>query len=169
MPLTDFWKYNYDTDNWMDVPAYRRPTPSPDTKRLWFEDAACYSLPAELFEPSFGTASREANIKANEDKFAQARRACMSCPVWHICYQQAKPGDFFYTMRAGLEPAQFTQYKELGTVRYQVNQPKADQDRCSKGHKNWRWYGKKRPRRKCVDCDNENSANQRAKRAMVEG
>jgi len=145
------------------IPMYRAPSRAPNTKTFWFEEASCQSLPAEDFEPSFGTASREENIKANEDRFERARRACSDCPIWHICYQKAEPDDFFYTMRAGIEPVQFTQYKELGRTMYRGNQQSGEKQRCAKGHNNWKIWGKKKPRRKCVDCAAENGANQRAK------
>jgi len=163
-----FWKYNYDTDNWMSAPVYRRPSFAPNTKKFWFEDAACQSLPAELFEPAFGAGTREETIKANEDKFAQARRACNGCPVWHMCYKNAEPGDFYYTMRAGVEPVQFTIYKEQGLVRDKVSKKRGDITHCAQGHNDWRMWGKKNPRRKCATCARENGVVQRAKKTAVQ-
>jgi hypothetical protein len=141
---------------------YRPPSKAPDTVELWWEKASCQSLPAEDFEPTFGVGSREEVIKANEDKFERARRACSSCLIWHMCYQKAGPDDFFYTMRAGVEPAQFTLYKERGRIVERQSQMASDKLRCPEGHSNWKIWGKKRPRRKCVDCSYESNAKSRA-------
>lgn len=139
---------------------------APDTKTYWVEDAACQSLPAEDFEPSL-KGRRKTNIKATEDRFERARRACSSCPIWHICYQKATPDDFYYTMRAGLEPAQFTEYKELGRVNYRSGQKAGDENLCKNGHNNWRMWGKERKRRKCVTCDKERKAVKRKEAPAV--
>lgn len=148
------------------VLTIRPPKVAPNTKTYWVEEAACQSLPAEDFAPSL-QGRRATNLKANEDKFERARRACSSCPIWHMCYQKATPDDFYYTMRAGIEPVQYTEYKELGRVRYRSGQRAGDENKCKNGHENWRMWGKKRPRRKCVDCDNERQRKNRANAPSV--
>lgn len=155
-------KYDYmaSLDAQIYAPPYRASLTryAPNTKEYWFEKAACRSLPAENFEPVFdggvdGVKTKEDVIRENEAKFEQARKACDSCPVWHLCYQKALGDDFFYTMRAGIEPVQFTRYKATGRVPWRSGQELDDKDTCIRGHGNWKVWGKKRPRRKCLDCD----------------
>lgn len=149
---------NYNVDQWLNVPPYRPKSQAPNTKIFWIEEAACQSSPADLFEPEQGdpfggSPQKEAILAANDDKFAQARRLCNQCPVWHLCYLNATENDFYYTMRAGIEPGQYVRWKELGRWDYRVDQKLANKNTCMRGHNNWKVWGKKRPRRKCVDCD----------------
>lgn len=153
-------KYDYmaGADSQVYAPPYRASLGrwAPNTTKIWVEDAACESLPAELFEPTLdagGLKTVDDVIEENEAKFEQARKACSSCPVWHMCYKKATGDDFFYTMRAGVEPVQFTNYKQSRRVSWRSGQGLGDKDTCLRGHSNWKTWGKKRPRRKCVDCD----------------
>lgn len=165
MPLT-YWELIQDRDK---MPALRLARVAPNTKTYWVEDAACETLPPELFEPEFpDTGSHDATLAMNEAKMEQARKACSDCPVWHLCYTKASPDDFFYTMRAGVEPAQLTLYRERGRVEYRSGQASQEVQRCKQGHNNWKIWGKKKPRRKCVDCSRANSATRQAKRATLE-
>lgn len=153
-----FWKYKYDVDNWMNVPAYRQSSFAPDTVSYWWEDASCYSSPAELFDPALegrgnDNLSRHDVVLDVQLRMDKGHQLCNECPVWHICYQQAEPDDFFYTMRAGIEPGQFREYKKLGRMNYRSGQAKGDKETCLRGHNNWKIWGKKKPRRKCVTCD----------------
>lgn len=153
----------YRTDDTYKLVRRSRLAAPPTPTYHWSEDANCHSLPAEIFEPSLEGRHREENLKVTEERMEQARKACSDCPVWDMCYKEASPNDFFYTMRAGIEPAQFTQYKELEAVRYRSGQASQDAKLCSKGHNNWKMWGKKHPRRKCADCSNERSAQYREK------
>ncbi len=148
-------KYDYTAamDQQLMVPPLRRNPASPNTNTYWVEFGSCQSSPAELFEPAFGAGSMEKVTQANEDKFAHARGLCNECPIWHICYLKATSDDFYYTMRAGIEPVQFTEYKERGRLNYKSTQRSAHKATCKRGHNNWKLWGKKRPRRKCVTCD----------------
>lgn len=151
----------------MSVTFWLRPQgAAPDTIRYWWEDANCHEMDPTLFEPSLeGRASRETKLELNEQKMEQAREACSDCPVWHLCYQKAQENDFYYTMRAGIEPGQLTEYRELGKIRYQTGQEK---ERCVNGHNDWVMWGKKRPRKKCRQCALDTAARQRqAKRDML--
>lgn len=144
----------------VNAPAYRPALAAPNTKTYWVEFASCQSLPAEIFEPVLNLGSIESNIEESNARYEQARQACNDCPVWHLCYAKAEPTDFFYTTRAGIKPGQLEMYEEEGERPWEKVPPKK---KCAKGHNNWKVWGKKRPRRKCVDCSNENSAKQRAK------
>lgn len=153
-------KYDYmaGVDLSVTVPAYRRKVYVPTTVKYWWEDAACQSSPAEDFEPRLeGEAnkgkSRHQVVQENEASLDRARQMCNGCPVWHLCYQKANREDFFYTMRAGIEPEQFTEYKEQGRINHRGNQELGLKATCRRGHNNWTIWGKKRPRRKCVTCN----------------
>src|SRR5512139_4016889 len=146
----------------MGAYAWLRLTPrAPNTVKMWFEDAACYDLSPDLFEPSFEGSSEEEIIATNEAKMEQALPACSDCPVWHLCYSKAEESDFYYTMRAGLEPGQLKEYKELHQVRDFSGERV---ERCSRGHNDWVIWGKKRPRRKCRQCDLEDGPKRRQAR-----
>lgn len=160
MPISPIEDYEVPVSFWL-----RPMRAAPNTLKYWWEDASCYDLPPELFDFALKegvSPPRQETIEENEAKFEQARKACSSCPVWHLCYQKASGDDFFYTMRAGIEPAQFTQYKEAGRVRYRSGQELGDKDTCLRGHNNWKIWGKKRPRRKCVDCGKMSPAEKAA-------
>ena len=131
---------------------------APNTLKMWFEDAACYDMDSDLFEPTFEGGSREDILSENEAKMEQAREACSDCLVWHLCYQKAQENDFYYTMRAGLEPGQLTEYRELGRVNYRSGQ---EVERCVNGHNDWVVWGKARPRKKCRRCALEATAKTR--------
>ena len=171
-------KYDYmaGEDGMVRVPPYRPKVYVPNTLKYWWEDAACSASPAEYFEPALeGRAdsndrlTRHEVVKDVQAKLDTGHKLCNSCPVWHLCYTNAQPDDFFYTMRAGIEPAQFTDYKALGKVRYKATQRSAERQYCKNGHSNWRVWGKARPRRKCVDCSKGNARRQREKKsAMVD-
>lgn len=134
---------------------------APNTTKMWFEDAACYDMDPELFEAALEGGSREENLSASEARMEQARKACSDCPVWHLCYQKGRDNDFYYTMRAGLEPGQLTEYKELGRVNYRSGQ---EVERCAQGHNDWVVWGKARPRKKCRECARLNTQAQKAKK-----
>ena len=140
---------------------------APNTIKFWWEDANCHEMDPTLFEPSLeGRARRETKLELNEQKMEQARKACSDCPVWHLCYQKAQEVDFYYTMRAGIEPGQLTEYRELGRVGKRKGQEK---ERCINGHNNWVIWGKKRPRKKCRQCALDTAARQRqAKRDKLD-
>lgn len=139
---------------------------APDTIKYWWEDANCHEMDPTLFEPSLeGRARRETKLELNEQRMEQARKACSDCPVWHLCYQKAQESDFYYTMRAGIEPGQLTEYRELGQIRYQTGQ---ERERCVRGHNDWVIWGKKKPRKKCRTCALADAEKQRqAKRAKM--
>lgn len=137
----------------------RRIPKAPNTTRYWWEDANCFEMDSELFEPALeGRARREKKLALSEQRMEQARKACSDCPVWHLCYQKAQENDFYYTMRAGIEPGQLTEYRELGEVRYRSGQEK---ERCVNGHNDWVIWGKKRPRKKCRQCSLDADAKRR--------
>ena len=151
------------------VPAYRQRLNVPNTMKMWWEDASCLTSPAEIFEARLdgglnGAKTKQEVVQEEQEKFNRAQQICNDCPVWHLCYQKASPDDFFYTMRAGIEPGQFKTYKEQGRVNYRSGQSLEDKNTCKQGHNNWKVWGKKRPRRKCVDCSKENTARQKAKK-----
>ena len=159
---------NDQTYDAMGVVDWLRLKPAaPNTTRYWWEDANCYEMDPELFEPALeGRTRRETKLKLNEQRMEQARKACSDCPVWHLCYQKARENDFYYTMRAGIEPGQLTEYRELGKIRYRSGQEKKT---CVNGHNDWVVWGKKRPRKKCRQCDLESAALKRqAKRDMLD-
>lgn len=144
----------------MGAYAWLRITPrAPNTIKMWYEDANCYELDHELFEPALEGRSREENLATSEARLEQAQKACSDCPVWHLCYQKAQPNDFYYTVRAGLEPGQLAEYKELGTVGYRSGQ---EVERCAQGHNDWVIWGKKKPRKKCRQCSLDAGARKRA-------
>lgn len=152
----------------MGAYAWLRITPAaPNTLKMWYEDANCYDMDPSLFEPSLEAGSpddimsREDRLALNEDKMEQARKACSDCPVWHLCYQKARGDDFYYTMRAGMEPGQLTEYKQLGRVNYRNGQ---EVELCVNGHNDWVIWGKKKPRKKCRECSRLNTQAQKAKR-----
>lgn len=123
---------------------------APNTIKYWWEDANCYEMDPELFEPALeGQARRKTKLEQSEQRMEQAREACSDCPVWHLCYQKAQENDFYYTMRAGVEPGQLTEYRQMGRVRYRNGQ---ETERCVNGHNDWVIWGKARPRKKCRKC-----------------
>lgn len=122
---------------------------APNTVKMWYEDAKCYEMDSELFEPALEGGSRQENLTVSGERMEQAKQACDDCPVWHLCYQKAQENDFFYTMRAGLRPGQLVEYEELGRVNYRSGQ---EQERCVNGHNDWVIWGKARPRKKCREC-----------------
>lgn len=163
-----FWKYDYSPGNWMRVPVYRRPQYAPPTQKEphWTTLASCNSLPPDLFEFNHAddnSISQEETLKEHESKFEQARKACSTCPVFHLCYLNAQEVDFHYTLRAGIDPVQYTRWKSEGVIRYRSDQRLANEEKCKNGHNNWVIWGKARPRRKCIDCNRVNTAKAGAK------
>lgn len=150
-----YWTLIQDSDQWMDVPPYRQQKAAPNTKTYWFEQAACAESNPDDFEIKSGKGyTAERAVEINEKRFAEAKKLCDSCPVWHLCYLNATPEDFFYTMRAGLEPGQFTAMKSEGRIRYRGTQMAGENTRCKRDHINsFRIVGKKRKRRICVECN----------------
>ena len=162
-------KISYEGDyDFMGLADWARPQPAaPNTLKYWWEDANCYEMDPELFEPSLeGRASRKTKLELSEQRMEQARKACSDCPVWHLCYQKAQENDFYYTMRAGIEPGQLTEYRELGRVGARSGQ---EQERCVNGHNDWAVWGKARPRKKCRQCALDAGARKRqAKRDILD-
>lgn len=146
-----FYDHLSGEENAVYVPAYRQTLAAPDTKTFWVEDAACDTSPAELFEPIFGLGSKSKNIEVSNERYEQAKEICATCPVFHMCYTKAKESDFFYTTRAGVKPTQLVRYEIDGKV---AEMSETQSDKCPRGHFNWKTWGKKQPRRKCVDCSN---------------
>lgn len=142
------------------TPSYwlRRMPKAPNTTTMWFEEAGCYDMDPNLFEPALKAGSEEIDLASSEACMEQARKACSDCPVWHLCYSKAEESDFYYTMRAGLEPGQLKEYEELHQVR-EFSGEKVE--RCVRGHNDWVIWGKKRPRRKCRQCDLEDGPKRR--------
>jgi ferredoxin len=153
-----FYDYIAAEEGQVNVPTYRQSLAAPDTKTYWVEQAACETLPPEIFEPVFDLGSRQKNIEVSEDRYEQARKACSDCPVFHMCYTHATESDFYYTTRAGLRPGQLDEYLDKGMV---INITRTKSDKCPRGHYNWKTWGKKQPRRKCVDCSNMGTAGRR--------
>lgn len=146
-----FYDHLSGEENAVYVPAYRQTLAAPDTKTYWVEDAACNTSPAELFEPTFDLGSRVDNIRVSNERYEQAKEVCATCPVFHMCYTKAREADFFYTTRAGVKPTQLVEYEEQGRLNYMS---RIKSDKCPRGHSNWKIWGKKQKRRKCVDCSN---------------
>lgn len=139
---------------------------APNTTKMWFEDANCYNMDSEIFEPALEGGSRQENLELSEARLEQARKACSDCPVWHLCYAKGQENDFYYTTRAGLEPGQLTEYKDLGRVNYRSGQ---EVERCINGHNDWVIWGKKKPRKKCRECARLDGVRKsEAKRATLE-
>lgn len=168
-----YWTTIQVSDTQMKVPAYRGTYDYslPTETYFWQEDAACAGSDPELWEPQFngrGGFDKSMVIEENETRLAKAKSICNDCPVWHLCYQDSQSDDFWYTMRAGIEPVMFTKYKEEGgRPRYHSNQEKGQIDTCKNGHNNWRVWGKQRPRRVCVDCDLDRKKAKRDGTRMV--
>lgn len=139
---------------------------APNTIKYWWEDANCREMDPTLFEPALeGGFRREKKLAINEQRMEQARKACSDCPVWHLCYQKAQENDFYYTMRAGIEPGQLTQYRELGRINDRQGQ---EREKCVNGHNDWAIWGKKRPRKKCRQCSRDADAKKRRESAILD-
>lgn len=81
---------------------------------VWTDDAACNGIDPEQFEvtqewdPAAEGRKALALRRYNEQKVADARKICESCPVRKTCLDKSEVSDRFWTVRGGLEPGYFT-------------------------------------------------------------
>lgn len=151
--MFSFYKYNYDTDQWMDVPAVRQVQFRTDSEPelLWQDLAACGAADPDDFEPAFlnGTNAAERTRATNEARFRRASEICKSCPVLQECKENATNTDMWYTYRAGEVPGIWEKHQEKGRI-VTLTRSTAPQGRCKNGHDDWAIWG---GRPKCRTCD----------------
>lgn len=149
-----FWKYLYDTDAWINVPAIRKVNYSSiETPKAssWMESAACGAADPEDFEPVYNRNSDE----ENEARFERARKICDSCPVITQCEENSSITDKWYTFRAGQEPGQYVHHKKSKKITY-LTRSTSPEGKCKHGHNDWVMWG---GRPKCRTCDRNTRIN----------
>lgn len=125
--------------------------------RGWRERAACVGKP-ELFtvDDRVEGTDNQGNLSRwrgyDKGKFEEAARICRSCPVQQECGEDAGPGEFHWTVRAGKKPSVFN-------VRPQ--EPKAPESLkvkvCARGHVGQ--FTMQGDRARCKECRREYDRN----------
>lgn len=128
----------------------------------WKDDAACAFQPSSLFElaDTFSPIS-EGIVPSGDDpvpaikdlntvNFERALEICASCPVLNQCEEDAEPGDFRWTVRAGRLPVAYNAAL--------AGRPVVTSKTCGEGHEMTKrpgngWY--------CLPCQNEKAKARR--------
>src|SRR6478752_4727748 len=129
----------------------------------WQDDAACHFSPPENFEyleadPKKKEVQGDFDAE-NEKRFQVAKLDCDRCPVWHLCYSSATPGDFEYSVRAGLKPAPTPSPTSSAKKR---NPPFTRGVTCRSGHDEWVVHSAKRGTVRCNPCHKAAVARRKA-------